>query len=301
MSSHSKYAIGVDLGGTKVRLGLVDENYRVIGETPRLDTFDCRNGDEVVARIRQGVEQLLQINNLDKRHINGIGVGSPGPLDPYTGYIKETLNLKAIINYPLGKSLAEATDMRVCVDNDANCFGLGEQKAGKAKGMHHVIVGTLGTGYGFAYILNGNVLHGATGTATEIGMLPFRDGIYEDYVTGRGLRAMHQRLAGEDLDPKTISQKAFQGDEKVLKTFEEYGKAVAYTLLPFIAVLDPEIIVLGGSVSVNWQFFQPTLDATIRKHIFPNQQESLKIEKSELGEIAAVIGAAGLLEMDYSM
>jgi len=301
MSSNSNFSIGVDLGGTKVRLGLVDENYRVIGKTPRLNTYDCHSGDEVVERIQQGVEQLLQMNNLDKSQIKGVGVGSPGPLDPYSGYIKETLNLKAICNYPLGKSLVEAINMRVCVDNDANCFGLGEQKAGKAQGMHHVIVGTLGTGYGLAYILNGNVLHGATGTATEIGMLPFRDGIYEDYVTGRGLRAMHLGLTGDDLDPKTISQKAFQGDEKVLRTFKEYGEAVAYTLLPFIAALDPEIIVLGGSVSVNWPFFQPSLDETIRKHIFDNQKESLKIEKSELGEIAAVIGAAGLLESDYSI
>jgi glucokinase len=301
MSSNNKYAIGVDLGGTKVRLGLVDENYQVIGETPRLNTFDCLTGDEVVDRIRQGVDLLLKINNLEKNHIKGIGVGSPGPLDPYTGYIKETLNLKSIRNYPLGKSLAEVTNMKVCVDNDANCFGLGEQKAGKAKGMHHVIVGTLGTGFGFAYILNGNVLHGATGTAAEIGMLPFRDGIYEDYVTGRGLRAMHLQLAGEELDPKIISEKAFQGDEKALKTFEKYGEAVAYTLLPFIAALDPEIIVLGGSVSVNWPFFQQSLDTTIRNHIFANQKESLKIVKSEMGEIAAVIGAAGLLDMDYSI
>lgn len=301
MNSFKKFSIGVDLGGTKVRLGLVDETYQVIGETPRLNTYDCVSGDDVVDRIRQGVELLLSMNNLEKHQIKGIGVGSPGPLDPYTGYIKETLNLKAICNYPLGKSLAEATDMKICVDNDANCFGLGEQRAGKAKGMHHVIVGTLGTGYGFAVILNGNILHGATGTAAEIGILPFRDGTYEDYVTGRGLRAMHLWRTGEDLDPKIISQKAFQGDEKVLKTFIEYGEAVAFTLLPFIAALDPEIVVLGGSVSENWQFFQPSLDATIRKHIFPNQQEHLKIEKSEMGEIAAVIGAAGLLESDYSI
>ncbi len=301
MNELKKFTIGVDLGGTKVRLGLVNEAYEVIGETPRLDTYDCRTGDEVVARIHQGVRLLMETNNLSKENIKGVGVGSPGPLDPYTGYIKETLNLKAVCNYPLGKSLEEATGMRVCVDNDANCFGLGEQRAGKAKGMHHVIVGTLVTGFGFAYILNGNVLHGSTGTATAIGMLPFKGGTYEDFVTGRGLQAVHARLIGEDLDPKEISQRAFNGNASCLKTFEEYGRTVAYTILPFIALLDPEIVILGGSVSVNWPFFHTSLKETIHNHIFSHQWETLKIEKSELGEIAAVIGAAGLLEMDYSI
>lgn len=299
--TEATYAIGVDLGGTKVRLGLVNERYDVIGETPRLTTYDCQNGDEVVARIYEGVNILLEKNSLTKENIKGIGVGSPGPLDPYTGYIKETLNLKAIRNYPLGKSLTEVTEMRVCVDNDANCFGLGEQRAGKAKGKNHVLVGTLGTGFGFAYILKGNVLHGATGTATEIGLLPFKDGIYEDYVTGRGLKATYERLFGDMLEPKEISERAFQGDEKCLKTFDEYGQNVAYTVLPFVALVDPEILVFGGSVSVNWPFFQKSLKETLYQHIFPHQRQVLTIEKSDLGEVAAIIGAAGLLDMDYSI
>jgi len=301
MNKSEQFTIGVDLGGTKVRLGLVNEAYEVVGETPRLNTYDCSTGDEIVARIYQRVRILMEKNDLSSGQIKGIGVGSPGPLDPYTGYIKETLNLKAVRNYPLGESLAEATGMRVCVDNDANCFGLGEQRAGKARGMHHVLVGTLGTGFGFAYILNGNVLHGSTGTATEIGKLPYQGGIYEDFVTGRGLRAMHARLSGEDLEPKEISERAFKGDENCLKTFMEYGRTLAYTILPFIALVDPEIVVLGGSVSINWPFFQASLKETIRQHIFTHQQEHLKIEKSELGELAAVIGAAGLLDMDYSI
>jgi len=296
---NSKNLIGIDLGGTKVRIGIVSgEDRAIIGETIRFDSFDCKTGDELVKRIANQIKILLDKNNHKKSDIEGVGIGSPGPLNPFTGIILETLNIKILRNYPLKNKLEEAIGLTVFVDNDASCFGLGEQKAGKAKGKKHVIVVTLGTGYGLAYILNGAILHGATGTATEIGRNVYRDGIYEDYISGRGLKSIHYKLHGEQIEPIKISEGAFSGDKKCKKTFEEFGKHLAFTLVPIINLLDPEILIVGGSISANWKFFSKSLDKTIRENIFEQPSKNIIIEKSELGELATLIGAASLVDME---
>ncbi len=295
----NKNLIGIDLGGTKVRVGIVSgEKYSVIGDTIRFDSFDCKTGDELIKRIADNINLLLKNNNHSKADIKGVGIGSPGPLDPFSGTILETLNMKIMRNYPLKKKLEEEIGLDVFVDNDANAFGLGEQKAGKAKGKKHVIVATLGTGYGLAYILNGAIVHGATGTATEIGRNVYRDGIYEDYISGRGLASIHNKLHNELLEPIDISKGAFAGDTKCKKTFVEFGKHLAFTLVPIINMLDPEILVIGGSISANWELFSPSLDKTIRENIFELPSKNIVIEKSELGEFATLIGAASLVEME---
>ncbi|MEA1986366.1 MAG: ROK family protein [Candidatus Marinimicrobia bacterium] len=294
-----KNLIGVDLGGTKVRVGIVSgENYSIVGDTIRFDSYDCKTGDELVNRIAKNIEKLLKNNSHKKSDIKGIGIGSPGPLDPFTGTILETLNMKIMRNYPLKDKLEAIVGLTVFVDNDANAFGLGEQKAGKAQGKKHVLVATLGTGYGLAYILNGAILHGATGTATEIGRNVYRDGIYEDYISGRGLQSIHNKLHGEQVEPIKISERAFAGDVKCKKTFEEFGMHLAFTLVPIINMIDPEIVVIGGSIAVNWEFFSETLIKTIKENIFEQPSKNIVIEKSELGEFATLIGGASLVEME---
>ena len=293
-----KNLIGIDLGGTKVRVGIVSgKDYSIVGKTIRFDSFDCKTGDELVERIADQIEKLLIKNNHRKSDIKGIGIGSPGPLNPFTGKILETLNIKIMRNYPLKDKLEKVIGLTVFVDNDANCFGLGEQKVGKAKGKKHVIAITLGTGYGLAYILNGAILHGATGTATEIGLNVYRDGVYEDYISGRGLQSIHFKLHNEQLEPIKISEGAFTGNEKCKKTFEEFGKHLAFTLVPIINLLDPEILVVGGSIATNWKFFSKSLDETIRENIFEQPSKNIVIEKSELGELATLIGGASLVGM----
>lgn len=291
--------IGIDLGGTKVRVGIVSgEDHSIIGKTIRFDSFDCKTGDELAERIAIQIKILLDNHNHKKSDIKGVGIGSPGPLDPFTGTILETLNIKILRNYPLKEKLENEIGLDVFVDNDANCFGLGEQKAGKAKDKKHVIVATLGTGYGFAYILNGAIVHGATGTATEIGRNVYRNGIYEDYISGRGLISIHNKLHNEEIEPIDISKGAFAGDEKCKKTFEEFGKHLAFTLVPIINLLDPEILIVGGSIAANWKFFFKSLDKTIRENTFEQPSKNIIIEKSELGELATLIGAASLVEME---
>ena len=294
-----KYTIGIDLGGTKFHMGLVDSNYNVFGETIRKPSHDCSDAVSLLNRMANTISEILVLNKIERSQIRAIGVGAPGPLDPYKGIILNTLNLTVFQNFALKDEMEKATGIPTFVDNDANCFGLGEQKGGVARGLKHVIALTLGTGYGFTYILNGNILHGATGHATEIALTPYRGKGYEDYISGRGLAMIHHELHGEMLEGPDISQKAFEGEKKSLETFSRFGEHLANTIVPFLTLLDPDMLVVGGSVAANWDFFAPALDRQARATLFERPKAHLRIEKSTLGELATIIGAGSLADVDF--
>ncbi len=295
----TRFSVGIDLGGTKFHAGLVDDQYTIYGQTLRRSSGDAPDAQTLLTRMVDTVRELAELNGLSMSDIRAVGVGSPGPLDPWSGKILNTLNLKVFQNFALKDEMEKQLKCPVFVDNDANCFGLGEQKGGAARGLKHVLVVTLGTGYGFAVILNGNVLHGATGHATEIALTPFRGKGYEDYISGRGLAMIHQELHGEDLEGPAISQRAFDGDDRARKTFEVFGEYLAGTLVPYFTALDPDMLVVGGSIAANWDFFSASLDREIRRNLFEIPRAHVRIEKSKLGELATIIGAASLVDTDF--
>ena len=295
----SKYKVGIDLGGTKFHVALVDSGYKIFGQTRRGPTHDARDAGELLKRMADAVRETVKDNDLDMDAITAVGIGSPGPLDPYKGRILETLNLKVFQNFELKKEMEGALKLPVYVDNDANCFGLGEQRGGVAKGLKHVMAVTLGTGYGFSVILNGNVLHGANGLATEIALTPYRGKGYEDYISGRGLSMVHRELHGEHLEAPMISKMAFEGNLRALETFSLWGEHLANTLIPYFTALDPDMLVVGGSIAENWAFFSESLDARARELLFEPARTRVQIRKSELGEAATMIGAAALAATDF--
>lgn len=293
--------IGIDLGGTKFHIGLVDSQYKITGSTQRYSSQKCQSADELLKKMADGVRETLDVNGLSLTDIEGIGIGSPGPLDPYVGEILNTLNLTVFRNFPLKKRMETELGVPVFVDNDANCFALGEQRGGEAKGRKHVMAITLGTGYGFALVINGELLHGATGTATEIAKTPYLDSEYEEYISGRGLQMIHKKRTGKDVKPEKISLNAFEGDEACQKTFAEFGYHLAMTLIPMVNTFDPGILVIGGSIAANWDYFYTSLDQTIRPLLFDRPRKNLKIVRSSLGEFATIIGAASLVKMEFSI
>jgi len=146
--------IGVDLGGTKVSMGLV-EGHQVVGATRRFLISSCRDAADLVAKLKSTAEELLTAAGLSWSDLEFIGIGSPGPLDYKTGWVLQTPNLKIVVNYPLGPRLQEITQVPVLINNDANCFTLGEQKAGEGKGLDYVLGATLGTGFGLGFVYQG--------------------------------------------------------------------------------------------------------------------------------------------------
>lgn len=287
--------IGIDLGGTKVNMGLV-KDYQVQGATRRFLISDCRDADDLVAKIKSTSEELLKAADLSWDDLEFIGIGSPGPLNYKTGVVLKTPNLKIVVDYPLGPRLQAVSGVPVLINNDANCFTLGEQKAGVACGQEYVLGVTLGTGFGLGFVYQGHIFNGATGTAFEFALTPYRDGVYEDYISGRGLAKIYTSLTGEKVAPEEVTKRAKAGEKAALDAWEDFGGHLAQALIALVMVLDPDIIVIGGSMVAGWDFFYPNLTKQLFSHIHEGPRGHLRVARSELGELAAIIGAASLNE-----
>lgn len=287
--------IGVDLGGTKVSMGLVEE-HQIIGTTRRFLIKSCRDADDLVSKMKTTSEELLTTAGLSWSDLEFIGIGSPGPLDYKTGWVLQTPNLKIVVNYPLGPRLQAATGVPVLINNDANCFTLGEQKAGVGKGLEYVLGATLGTGFGLGFVYQGKIFNGATGTAFEFALTPYADGVYEDYISGRGIAKIYAGIKGDNVAPEEVTKRAKHGDPAALEAWRQFGGHLAQALITLVMVLDPDIIVIGGSLVAAWEFFYPNLHEVLFKTIHEGPRHHLRVAKSELGELAAIIGAACLNE-----
>jgi glucokinase len=285
--------VGVDIGGTKVSVGVVVDN-NIVGEPDKFYISDCINADDLVIHIKNSIDSLLKANDINWDEVEHIGVGSPGPLDHKTGVVLKTPNLTMIRYYPLADKLKEVTGIRTFVNNDANCFALGEQKAGAGKGLDYVLGITLGTGFGLGFAYKGEIFSGATSTALEFALTPYKDGVFEDYISGRGISKIYKNITGNEINPKKIDELAGRGDEFALRTWSEFGEHLANALIILVNVLDPDIIVIGGSVANGYNYFiNPTKEKLYSK-IHERPREHLKVKKSSLGESSAIIGAANL-------
>ncbi len=285
--------IGIDLGGTKVSIGLIDQN-QLIGQPNRFMISECRDADDLIRHMQVAIDQTLKANGCKWKNLELIGIGSPGPLDYKTGLILHTPNLVMLRNYALGPKLEDLTGIPVLVNNDANCFALGEQRAGSGRGMEYVLGVTLGTGFGLGFVYQDEIFNGATGTALEFALTPYRDGVFEDYISGRGVARIYKGVTGQAIQPVEVTTLAKNGDKAALETWRIFGQHLAQAMIILVMVLDPDIIVIGGSVAQGWDYFYNSLETDLRKGIHAGPAGHLKIARSQLGELAAIIGAASL-------
>lgn len=285
--------IGIDLGGTKASLGLIDQN-QLVNQPIRFMISECRDADDLIVHMQVAIDQLLKDNGRSWSDLELIGIGSPGPLDHKTGVILHTPNLVMLRNYALGPQLQTLTGIPVLVNNDANCFALGEQRAGSGRGLEYVLGVTLGTGFGLGFVYNNEIFNGATSTALEFAMTPYQDGVYEDYISGRGLAKIYKTVTGREIKPIEVTNQAREGKESALETWLIFGRHLADALTVLVMVLDPDIIVIGGSVAQGWDYFYQSLEEKLRAGIHAGPAGHLKIARSQLGELAAIIGAASL-------
>ncbi len=296
MHANSQVRVGVDVGGTKIALALVDADNKIISKVPRFEVAAYTNGDDLVERLVQEAEMLYREYGYSKEDVQGIGIGSPGPLDLKTGTVLNTPNMPMLVNYGLKDAVEESARLPVEVNNDANCFVLGEALAGKAKAGDIVLGVTLGTGYGFGIVFNRRVYEGATGTAAEIAYNPYLGTTLEkDYISGQGLSRMYAERSGENIAGPEIASRAENGEEHAVAAFKEFGEHLGNSFAWFVNILDPDFIVVGGSIATNWDFFQESMFDALYRYINPGPKEHLRVIPSELGESAAIIGSAGLL------
>ncbi|HEX9973097.1 MAG TPA: ROK family protein [bacterium] len=287
--------VGIDFGGTKIKFGLVDQKGRILGEPMTMPTESNRDAHAIVKTMIEGIERTVQNAGLSLNQIEGIGIGSPGPLDLKKGTILEAPNLPTQHFFPLKQHLEERFRKPVEINNDGNCFVLGEACFGAAQNAVIVCGLTLGTGCGCGIVMNRKIYAGSTGTAAEIWCAPYLDSNVEEYGSAKSIRRIYKRIAGKDSEAKAIFDLALKGDKIAVRAWSEFGFHVGKIVAVMVNLLDPDVVVIGGSVSNAWEFFHETLIETVNRNITKAPREHLKIERSSLGENAGLLGAAALL------
>ncbi len=272
--------IGVDLGGTKVAAGKVHGLEISEQLTEKLDPSSEEPMDAVGIIIRL-VRQLM-----DER-VRGIGVGVPGPVDRSTGVVYDVLNIPNWKEIPLRAIMEEEFQIPVYVDNDSNCFAMGEYRYGAFAGHPDFVGITLGTGMGAGIIKNGSLIPDAHCCSGEFGTMSYLDGIYEEY-TGSFFFSRTYGKSGEEM-----ADAAGRGDQEALKSFELYGDHLGNSIKTIIMAVDPPLVIIGGSLAKAHSYYEEAMWESIRKIPFPSVLKNFQVRFTDTKNIA-ILGAAAL-------
>lgn len=276
---NNKMLIGVDLGGTNVRSGLVSGQ-----EIVKIDTDRLQSKGNEAAVIEQVINSISRVINPE---VEAIGIGVPGILDSKAGIVYDVQNIPSWKAVPLKDILEQRFQIPVLMNNDANCFAAGEWYYGKGKEKNNLTGLILGTGVAAGLICEGKLYEGRNCGAGEFGMIPYLDHNYEFYCSGNFFSHFYQS-SGEE-----ISKRAASGDPAALLIFQEYGKHLSWLIKTILYAVDPEMIVMGGSVSKAFPYFQATLMAQLQDFPYQPVIKNIQITPSEIDNIA-ILGAAAL-------
>ncbi len=311
----NELAIGIDIGGTNTKFGLVNHRGEILtqGDIPTDKTPDIENYIEDIYAVLQ--PELEKVGS--KRSIRGIGVGAPNG-NYYTGTIEYAPNLpwKGVI--PLAKLIGDKFGLTCTLTNDANAAAVGEMMYGAARGMKDFIMITLGTGVGSGIVANGQLVYGHDGFAGELGHTVIRpggrphwstaiNGSLEAYCSATGIAITAKELREKDpssllndyqpdqINSKIVFECAEKGDEAARETFRFTGQLLGEALANFIMFSSPEAIVLfGGVINAGDYIMKPTREH-MEKNLLPIFQQKVKLVFSELKEAdAAILGASAL-------
>ena len=271
--------IGVDLGGTNVRAGLVEG-----GRLARVELATV-HGDGPEKAVLEDIFGV--IDPLIGAGIEGIGVGVPSVVDLKGWVIYDVQNIPSWKKVPLKALLEERYRLPSYVNNDANCFAAGEKHFGKGKPYDNFVGLILGTGLGAGIIANGRLFSGTNCGAGEFGMLPYKDRNFEYYACGQFFTNVH------GMSGKALAEKARKGDAGALAVFDEFGDHLGQAMKAVLYAADPEVVILGGSVSRSYAFFQEAMWKAMQDFAYSITIRKIKIEVSETENIA-VLGAAAL-------
>ncbi len=272
--------IGVDLGGTKVAAGKVSGNRLVEQVTEKLDQ-SSEDPMDAVAMI------VGLIRNLMDESVAGIGIGVPGLVDRATGVVYDVLNIANWKEIPLKAIIEEQFNIPVYVDNDSNCFAMGEYRFGAFAGHPDFVGITLGTGMGAGIVKNGQLIPDAHCCSGEFGTMSYLDGIYEDYTAGPFFQRSYGR-SGEEL-----ARDAAKGKQQAQEAFNTYGRHLGNAIKTIIMAVDPPLLIFGGSVAAAHELFQEAMWESISEIPFPSVLENFQVKFTNTKNIA-ILGAAAL-------
>ena len=320
----TQLVLGIDLGGTNIKSGLLDARGKTIGYTSILT--EAKKGKEAILKnITRAAEAALVKTGETWSDVACVGIGSPGTIDFEGGSVLQSPNLRGLEGFALRDALRNAFAKPVTLENDANAAAFGEYWAGAARGVHSMAMLTLGTGIGGGIVIEGKVLHGAHGTAAELGHTVIcydgprcacgARGCLEAYAsapatTRRFLEALKagatSRLAeraslGEPLTSKDIYEAALDGDVLSQKIMRETGMFLGIGIVSIMNTLNPARFVLSGGMMAAGDMIMEPLKEEVKKRAFARPRERTEIVFASLGENAGFIGAAGCALAEYGI
>lgn len=311
----SKYAFGVDVGGTTVKLGLFNDKGQVLDKW-EIPTVKDNGGEKVLPDIAASIKNKMQEKNISVEELVGVGIGAPGAVDADGYMVNGAVNI-GWGAFDLAETLKKELDLPVTVKagNDANVAALGEMWQGGGKGYSNLVAVTLGTGVGGGIIIDGRILTGTNGAGGEIGHIHIEDaetetcgcknkGCLEQYASATGItRLANRRLAKDDapsmlrggeISAKTVFDAVKAGDKVAIEIAEQFGEYLGKGLAAVASVVDPQIFVIGGGVSKAGDILFKYIEPSYKRCAFgPCKQTKFALAK--LGNDAGIYGAAALV------
>ncbi|NLX64087.1 MAG: ROK family protein [Clostridiaceae bacterium] len=310
------YYIGIDLGGTQIKGGIVDEEGKII-KKDSIPTGRTRKSEEIVNDICLLIKKLLSDENLSENDIYSVGIGSPGSLDRERGIIIANFNL-GFRYVAIREAIRKVIPVPIYVENDANCAAIAESVAGVAKGLDYAVLITIGTGIGGGIIINNKLYIGANGAAAELGHMVLkmngeactcgRKGCWEAYSSATALIRQTKaavvknpsskilELVGGDLDKidaKTAFDAARMGDETAIEVIDEYIDILAEGLANIVNIFQPDVIAIGGGVSKEGEnLLTPLREKMKGRTFFIGDLKNTQIVAAQMGNDAGIVGAA---------
>lgn len=311
--------IGVDVGGTNIAVGFVDDKGKIVAKGSR--PTNVGRGYQAIAKdIAEISLEIINRLNLNNDDVKSMGIGVPGVADNDKGYVIRAVNLHWS-KVPLVKEIQKYINLPILMDNDANVAALAEGVYGAGRGTSLSVTITLGTGVGSGIVLDGKVFNGAHHFAPELGHIVIGDnnvrcncgkiGCFETYASATAIikeakKAVENnkgslilKLAGNEITKitaKNVIDAAKQYDDVAMQVFNKYIKYLAIGVVNIINILDPEIIILGGGVADAGDFLITPLKKEVDKNILFKDLSYADIKKAELGNDAGIIGAAILFK-----
>jgi glucokinase len=305
------YVIGIDIGGTNIRMGAVDYRGNILAA--KKTTTEAQRGiDALLERLRVYVEEIRsQIKDLN---LIGVGAGIPGAVLVREGVVTQAPNIPALGGLPVRKMLQDRIGVPCYLENDANAIAIGEYWQGAGRGYQHICCLTLGTGTGGGVIIGGELLHGADGMASELGHIAVQAdgapchcgsrGCLETFASANGIlrimaehldRTADSTLTAQDRDaitPATIYDHAVKGDATARTILEEAAHGLGVGMASLVNMFNPEVIVIGGGVAAAWDILLPPALQTMKDRAFTAMVERVKVVRAEKGDDAGIYGSA---------
>jgi len=323
--------VGIDVGGTSIKLGIVDDLGRALAETA-IPTESDRSPHEALPRIRTALDDIAAPIQITDDDFAAVGMGIPGPLDIRRGNILNPGNLPGWHNFPMQEYLTRLFGKMVRINNDANAAAFGEYWVGSGKDCNSIVLFTLGTGIGSGVIIDNQLIEGEHSTAAEFGhtIINYHDnarrcscgaiGHLEAYSSAKSVinranealsrgatSSVRERMdRGETLTPKLLYEEASEGDLFSTDIILETARYMGIGVVNAIYTIDPTAVILGGGMtfggntSVLGRRFLDTVRNEVRRRIFSSLADHTVIDFADLGGNAGFVGAAGIARKELA-